>query len=118
MIERLDDGIKCPRANNIVGLGPQIGRDMLCKPDGIIRPAPDNQRRTGRRGPGIHNIRLRLKIGRATGTWSSWWRDTWINGQLFQRGEQHLPAVPTRPGWERNAEETLARNAPVPLQIL
>ena len=62
MIKRLDDGIKCPCANDVVRLGTQAGREVLSKPGGIIDPASDDHWRAGRRGPRVHDIWFWLKF--------------------------------------------------------
>src|SRR5579885_1836386 len=118
MIERLDDGIERPGANDVVSLRAQARREVLPEPGWVIAPAGNDQRRAGRRGPGIHDIRLRREVRGAAGAWPPRPAGTRIDGQLLQCRQHDIAAGATGPRREGNAQVTLARDAPVPLEVL
>src|SRR5579875_873770 len=61
---------------------------------------------------------LRLKIMRATTARLAWCSETRINRQFLKRCQMEQAAVTTCPGRKGHTQETLARDAPVPLQML
>ena len=73
---------------------------------GSSSPTTNNQWRTGRCSPRIHDIRLRLEISRATGTRASGLVVCGSIGNCSKRCQYHLSTCATCPGRKWNARSS------------
>src|SRR5579885_2296926 len=114
----LHDSIEGPGANDLVRLRAQRhGKDLIVE-FLILQPAPNDLRRHGRCCPGVHYILLRDKGCASTRTGFCRLLFRRVYGQLILTGQQNCTALGAIPYRKRHTIIALARDTPVPAQVL
>ena len=119
MAARLDDGVKSPGADNLVRLRAQREGEDARVQRRVAQPAARDLGRERGGGPGVHHVLLRREGGSAArGAGRLGRRIRGVERQIGRVGQHDFPAAVASPERERHAEDALARDAPVPIQIL
>ncbi len=118
VIVRLDDRVERPGADDVVCLRPQLHREQPRVQRRVV-DHPCRDLRAERGGcPGVHDIGFGAQLGIAACAGARRRVGQRVDWELRFVGQDRRAAAVAIPDRERDAIETLARDAPIPAQVL